>query len=169
MGGTFSRRDRSESGFTLVELLVVVLVIAVLILVAIPAFLGTRDRANDRVVQSNVRNAFAATRIYYAEKQRYTESPAEMTAIEPSLQWTNAALTNGDTESTVTLKVYDVPSTAQTVVVTGRTKTGRCFFLKDVMGGDSPGTYYSRDVSTGASCPSPAPGDASWTGAWPNS
>ena len=163
------RHGRGEEGFSLVELLVVVLVIAILVLVAIPTFLGAKDRANDRVVQSNVRNAFAAARIYYTEKQRYSEAPAEMSPIEPSLQWTNDPLGSGATESTVKVKVYDVPQAGQTVVVTGRAKSGRCFMLKDVMGGDTAGTYYSRDVPDGATCPSPAPGDPSWASAWPSS
>jgi prepilin-type N-terminal cleavage/methylation domain-containing protein len=38
-----------EAGFTLIELMVVVLIIAILIAIAIPTFLGARSRAQDRV------------------------------------------------------------------------------------------------------------------------
>ena len=57
-----SVRDRreSEEGFTLIELMVVVLIIAILIAIAIPTFLGARQRANDRAAQSSLRNALTA-------------------------------------------------------------------------------------------------------------
>ena len=52
-------KDREE-GFTLIELMVVVLIIAILIAIAIPTFLGARKRAQDRAAQSNLRNALTA-------------------------------------------------------------------------------------------------------------
>jgi type IV pilus assembly protein PilA len=51
-----SRRPR-DRGFTLVELMVVVLVIAILLAVAIPTFLGARSKSADAVATSNVTNA----------------------------------------------------------------------------------------------------------------
>ena len=46
-----------EGGFTLIELLVVLIIIAVLLAIAIPAYLGFKDRAQKRAAQSNVRIA----------------------------------------------------------------------------------------------------------------
>jgi prepilin-type N-terminal cleavage/methylation domain-containing protein len=46
-----------EGGFTLIELMVVVLIIAILIAIAVPTFLGARTRAQNRAAQSNPRNA----------------------------------------------------------------------------------------------------------------
>lgn len=53
-------RRRSEQGFTLVELMVVVLIIGVLLGIAIPTFLGARSRSQDSVAKSSVKLATTA-------------------------------------------------------------------------------------------------------------
>src|SRR4051795_12475232 len=83
-----AQRHADEGGFTLIELMVVVLIIAILIAIAIPTFLGARQRAQDRAVQSNLRNALTAEKTYYTDNQTYGDGPA-MTGsnIETSLKW----------------------------------------------------------------------------------
>ena len=147
--------------------MVVVLIIAILIAVGLPTYFGARERANDRAVQANVRNAFTATRIYYNESLEYTDVTAEMTAVEPSLTWTTAVLDSSSPARSVHLAVFDTPDTAQTVVVVGRTNSGRCFYLRDVMGGTVAGTYYDRQAAPDSSCPVPDP-DAITAGSWSN-
>src|SRR3954449_7084290 len=57
-----SRLHNDEDGFTLIELMVVVLIIAILIAIAIPTFLGVQNRAKDRAAQSDLRNAITAAK-----------------------------------------------------------------------------------------------------------
>ncbi len=161
-----ARRTRDELGFTLIELMVVVLIIGILLGVGLPAYLGARRTANDRAVAGNVRNAFTAARVYYNERLAYTANIGEMTAIEPSILWTNTALDGTQAPTTVYIEVQNVPSANQTVVVVGRSKTGRCFYMRDTMAGLSAGTHYQSDVPGGADCAVPPPNDPAWGDSW---
>jgi prepilin-type N-terminal cleavage/methylation domain-containing protein len=70
-----------EAGFTLVELVIVLIVIGVLLAIAVPSVLGQRNRANDAVAASSLRQAAPAIKGYFQDNETYAGmSPAGLRA-----------------------------------------------------------------------------------------
>lgn len=90
-------RHDGEQGFTLVEVMVVVLIIGILLAIGIPTFLGARTRAQDRAAQSNLRTAQNTALIIFTDDGDFrTSTVANFRLSEPQLTWrgTNGASRN---------------------------------------------------------------------------
>jgi len=134
------RIQSEEKGFTLIELLVVILIIGILAAIAIPAFLGQRQKAKDSEAKSAVRTAASAAKSYFTDSQSYVGmSTTNLRTIEPSLNQ-GAASGSG----------FDVNVTdADTAYVRVTSSTGNVFTITDDAG------VATRTCTTGGShgCP----------------
>jgi type IV pilus assembly protein PilA len=129
-----ARRRDAEEGFTLIELMVVVLIIAILIAIAVPTFLGARTRAQDVSAKSDLRNALTTEKTSYTDNQQYTATTATLQAIEPSLKWGTA----------LTVSVGTYVATDDVVCLQETSASGSIFSLADISDGADAGTYYNK-------------------------
>ena len=146
------KRMGDDKGFTLIELMVVVLIIAILIAIAIPTFLGLRSRAQNRSAHSDIRNALTAAKAFYTDADTYNGFDAtDGAAIEPALTW-NAS---GASPAKGEVSVREASGT--TVLVTAQSETGTFFGIADVAGvtkyckSEAPDTLTAASACTGTS------------------
>jgi len=148
------RARRDDEGFTLIELMVVVLIIAILIAIAIPTFLGARERAQERGAQSNLRNALTAAKVIFSDTGTYdsaTHTVAALEAVEPSLTWlAEAAPAAGATAVDVGWVVTADGLATSTFTAAALSDSGDCFYIQDV--GNAGTTYGRTTTGTEVSC-----------------
>ena len=137
------KRLSQEKGFTLIELLVVILIIGILAAIALPAFLGQRQKAQDTEAKTAVRTAATAMKTYYTDTQDYSGATvAKLVAIEPSLAQGQGA----------TLALSGLAANAYTATVTA--KTGNKFNVIETAAGTA-----TRTCTTVGSAGCPASGN----------
>jgi type IV pilus assembly protein PilA len=135
----------TDAGFTLIELMVVLLILAILLAIAIPTFLGVTKSANDRAAQSNLNTAFTnAKSIFQTNSQTYVPSTgatgssnqsvnaswlaSSLTSAEPSLSFVTTTVTSSS-PSTVSVNVSaDGTSLAMAAQAKG---TKNCWYIVD--------------------------------------
>jgi type IV pilus assembly protein PilA len=121
-----------------VELLIVILIIGVLAAIAIPNFIGQRNKGSDATAKSYIRAVATAEEAYLVEKDAYTGQLSELVTVEPTL----SQVPDGTTQPTFT------NIGAKTFTVTATSKSGGQFTITK----SATGATTRSCTGTGAGC-----------------
>jgi type IV pilus assembly protein PilA len=151
------RLNKDEEGFTLIELMVVVLIIAILLAIAIPTFLGARTRAQNRAAESILRNALTAEKTVYTDAQFYNDSTvtgsSSLSSVEPSLTWQAGTATAASNQIQVTTKDQGTGLAGQgnELCIQTKSASGNEYGIIDIAETDATftqaGTWYYKNTS----------------------
>jgi type II secretory pathway pseudopilin PulG len=122
-----ARRTSREEGFTLVEVLFVVLFIGILMGIAIPSYLVHRQGTQDRATQQQLRNALLAAKVEFVDPESYVGIDAtELNTLEVNMTFVNA-----NVASSASRIVSVDPVSARVWVAAALSDSGVCFAVKD--------------------------------------
>lgn len=121
-------RPRHDDGFTLIELMVVIMIIAVLVSIAIPSFLGTSRGAQDRAAQATLATAERVVGVVALENGSMPGNAtllATLPDVEPSVTWQDHLA------SSTGPKIISVDEDEGTeLAMAVRSKSGTCWYLR---------------------------------------
>lgn len=160
------KRLNEEQGFTLIELMVVVLIIAVLVAIAVPSFLGFRNRAQDRAAQADLRNVLLAEKANWTDDAAFTTTEADLKSYEPGIEIVTTAV--GSITAADPVAVYLSDATSDDGVCLVKVSDSGNYFAIWENATASGGTFY-LEATAAPTCPNDvdaAPG-AGWnSGGW---
>ena len=124
-----SHLEGAEAGFTLIELMVVLLIMAILMAIAIPTFLGVRSGAQERSAQSDLTNAVISAKTVFTNSGTFATTASlvsNLQSSEPELSFTSALVAaNGKHAVSVAVSVDGA-----IIVLSDQSQDSRCWYAE---------------------------------------
>lgn len=138
---------RSTSGFTIVELLIVIVVIGILAAITIVAYNGVQNRANEAAVKSNLASLVKALEIYKTNSPGGTYPIAGTNTQRQELETIQFRASTGSYSTTFNTNLsYFSAQNGTGYVLLATAKTGTAFYVKN--GGSTIYTYDNGSTPT---------------------
>jgi prepilin-type N-terminal cleavage/methylation domain-containing protein len=154
----------AERGFTLVELMIVVLIIALLIAIGLPTWNAARERADDTKARALVTDGHHALKVVLADYRDVSSvTTADLAQVEPALVYNTAAVPAEARNNEVSVDVGTAGGYDYVIIATQAHGLG-CVAIRER---DGAGTDYAR-LPAAASCPASAFDPVvGWANDWP--
>jgi type IV pilus assembly protein PilA len=146
----------ADAGFTLIELMLVLLIMGILMAIAIPTFLGVTSVANDRSTQSNLTNVLTSGKALYASADGFNATTTVAKTLKKqdnSFNYVTGASSKQGTVSVYTNGKAGGATGTTLAIAAFMTKTKVCWFITDVESGTKAGVVYGYDAAlTATTC-----------------